>query len=46
MRADVLTEDNGRSKGCGIVVFDRAEDANNAISILCIELLTWLPQIF
>lgn len=33
VRADILTEDNGRSKGCGIVVFDRAEDANNAISL-------------
>ncbi|EDO45532.1 predicted protein [Nematostella vectensis] len=32
MRADILTEPSGRSKGCGIVVFETQEEAQMAIS--------------
>lgn len=34
VRADIMTESTGRSKGCGTVLFDTPEDAAHAISIL------------
>lgn len=34
VRADIMTESSGRSKGCGTVLFDAPEDAAHAISIL------------
>ena len=35
VRADIMTESGGRSKGCGTVLFETSEDAAHAISILC-----------
>ena len=34
VRADIMTESGGRSKGCGTVLFETSEDAAHAISIL------------
>ena len=34
MRADIMTESSGRSKGCGTVLFETSEDAAHAICIL------------
>ena len=34
VRADIMTESSGRSKGCGTVLFETSEDAAHAISIL------------
>lgn len=34
VRADIMTEAGGRSKGCGTVLFESSEDAAHAISIL------------
>lgn len=34
LRADVMTDANGRSKGCGIVEFESAADAEQAIATL------------
>ncbi|XP_068736387.1 myelin expression factor 2-like [Montipora capricornis] len=33
VRADIMTESGGRSKGCGTVMFETAEDAAHAISL-------------
>lgn len=33
MRADIMTESSGRSKGCGTVLFETSEDAAHAISM-------------
>ncbi len=33
VRADVLTDDRGRSKGCGTVVFEHVSEAQNAAGI-------------
>ena len=33
-RADILKNDDGRSKGCGTIVFESADDARYAIGIL------------
>ena len=34
VRADIMTESSGRSKGCGTVLFETSEDAAHAICIL------------
>ena len=34
VRADIMTESSGRSKGCGTVLFETSEDAAHAIRIL------------
>lgn len=33
VRADIMTETSGRSKGCGTVLFDSPEDAAHAINM-------------
>lgn len=33
VRADIMTEAGGRSKGCGTVLFESSEDAAHAISM-------------
>ena len=34
IRADILEESNGRSKGCGLVEYSTAEEAMRAVQIL------------
>lgn len=34
VRADIMSESGGRSKGCGTVLFETSEDAAHAIRIL------------
>ena len=50
VRADIMTESGGRSKGCGTVLFETPEDAAHAISILCCGNLSeqgsWLSKLF
>ena len=38
VRADIMTESSGRSKGCGTVLFETSEDAAHAI---CILFMSW-----
>ena len=34
VRADLMTDDRGRSKGCGTVLFETADEARYAVCIL------------
>lgn len=44
-QANILTGENGRSKGCGIVVYQKVQDANRAIRELQSSILNGRPVI-